>query len=92
MNTDQSILKGRKELEEKIITKAWADENFKNQLKTHPKEAISQFGVSVSQGTEVKVLEETSNVAYLVLPTEPDQNAHVLYNYQGGCGKFTGTC
>ncbi|SFH12078.1 NHLP leader peptide domain-containing protein [Desulfotomaculum arcticum] len=57
-----------RDLKEKIIQKARQDEIFKNQLLTNPHNAITRFGAHISKKVEVKVMEESARVAYLVLP------------------------
>lgn len=63
----------REELEKEIIKKAQADENFKKSLMEKPHETIAQFGVRVPAAVEVKVVEESAKVVYLVLPVNPDE-------------------
>lgn len=58
----------RKELEEQLIKKAQADKDFKKALVDNPKEALGQLGVQVPEEVEVKVVEESAKVVYLVLP------------------------
>ena len=38
-----------------------------------PHEAIAQFGVQVPEEVEVRVVEESANVVYLVVPVNPDE-------------------
>ena len=64
----------RKEFEKQIIKKAQADNEFKKALLGNPKETLqTQLGVQVSEEVEVKVVEESSKVVYLVLPVNPDE-------------------
>jgi len=64
---------GRKELKEQIIKKAQVDQEFKKALIENPKGAIGQLGVQLPEDVEVKVVEESAGVVYLVLPVNPDE-------------------
>ncbi len=52
-----------------IVAKALEDEGYREQLLANPKHAIqAAFGKELPLGLEVRVVEESSNVVYLVLP------------------------
>ncbi|MGI6648793.1 MAG: NHLP leader peptide family RiPP precursor [Bacillota bacterium] len=70
--TTKSILEHRKELEAKVIEKAWADENFKKELMADPHQVLAQFGLHLPRELEIKVLEESAKVVYLVLPVNQE--------------------
>ncbi|HPZ43894.1 MAG TPA: NHLP leader peptide family RiPP precursor [Bacillota bacterium] len=74
----------REELEKKIIKKAQSDHNFKKFLMEKPHEAIAQFGVQVPEEVEVRVVEESANVVYLVVPVNPDELTDELLNAVAG--------
>ena len=60
------------ELRDQIIQKAWTDPEFKKQLLSNPESAIKDaFGVDIPKGYKLKVLEETEDTYYLVLPQSP---------------------
>lgn len=62
-----------KQLREQIIEKAWSDNAFKLQLLADPKSAIQkEFGIDIPAEINLKVLEETDDTFYLVLPKKPD--------------------
>ncbi|MCL6612921.1 MAG: NHLP leader peptide family RiPP precursor [Peptococcaceae bacterium] len=63
----------RQEFEEQIIKKAQSDEDFRKALKDNPKEALGQLGVQLPAEIEVKVVEESPEVLYLVLPADPGE-------------------
>ena len=63
----------REEFEKEIIKKAREDKEFKKTLVENSKEALGQLGVQVPEEVEVKVVEESSKVVYLVLPANPDE-------------------
>ncbi len=62
-------------LETRVITRALQDESFKQQLlsgSVAAKAAIEQeIGQKLPQDLQVKVIEETANVSYVVLPKMP---------------------
>jgi hypothetical protein len=65
--------KTRKGLEAEIIAKAWEDEQFRQELISNPKEAIAKtLGTKLPKNQEVRVVQETPNNLYLVLPVKPD--------------------
>jgi len=52
-----------------IIAKAREDDDYREQLLANPKHAIQQaFGKELPLGLEVRVVEESAGVVYLVLP------------------------
>ena len=63
----------RKELEEQVINKAQSDGAFKKALVASPKAAIEQMGFKLYEDLDVKVVEESADVMYLVLPSGPDE-------------------
>ena len=56
-----------------IIAKAWTDESFKQRLLMHHKKTCEEYGVQVSS-RELKILENTQNTTYFVLPEKPKGN------------------
>lgn len=67
----------RKEIEEQIITRAWQDESFKQELLSNPKAAFEKEGIPLPEGIEVRVAEESPNTFYLVLPVKPSEAAEL---------------
>ncbi|MEH1847367.1 MAG: NHLP leader peptide family RiPP precursor [Nostoc sp.] len=63
----------RKDLEARLIAKAWKDESFRQALLSdNPKPAISEvIGTEILEGVEVEVVEESPSKVYLVLPMNP---------------------
>lgn len=55
-----------------IIARAWTDEAFKARLLREPATVLRENGISVPDGVEVRVLENTKKVFHLVLPRRPD--------------------
>lgn len=66
MSADQPT---RRDLEDKLVAKAWADEGFRERLKTDPRTAVAEeTGITVPESITVEVLEETADKAYIVIP------------------------
>jgi hypothetical protein len=92
----------RREFELQLIEKAWKDEAFRQALVTDPQGVVErELGGQLPAGLQVKVLAETSDTFYLVLPANPDRApAGQLTDQQleavaGGWTGFTacaGTC
>jgi hypothetical protein len=60
---------GRRDLEDKIVARAWADEDFRERLKSDPRTAVAEeTGITLPEAIEVEVLEETPEKGYLVIP------------------------
>lgn len=59
----------RRDFEEKLIIKALEDANFKQKLIKNPRAVIAyELGTQLPANIEVKVLEETEHILYIVLP------------------------
>ena len=59
----------RHELEAQIVARAWADEGFRERLRSDPRGAVAEVtGVEVPESIEIEVLEETPEKGYLVIP------------------------
>ncbi len=72
----EPIPKTRKDLEAEIIAKAWEDEQFRQELISNPKEAIAKtLGAKLAENLEIRVVQETPNNLYLVLPVKPDDTS-----------------
>lgn len=56
-----------------IVTKAWADEQFKQRLLADPASVLKENGVTVPAGLTVNVIENTDVVYNLILPLKPRQ-------------------
>ena len=60
----------QQKLWEKIVAKAWADESYKQQLLANPATVLSAEGMALPAGVQIKMVEATDKVAWLVLPTQ----------------------
>lgn len=64
-----------------VITKSWTDQAFKQDLLANPKAVIEkEFAKNIPEGLEIQVLEETTNILYLILPRLVD-DLHFLANF-----------
>jgi hypothetical protein len=69
----EQIPRTRKDLEAEIIAKAWGDERFRQELLSNPKEAIAKtLGAKLAENLEIRVVQETPDNLYLVLPVKPN--------------------
>jgi broad-specificity NMP kinase len=59
----------RSDLEDRLVARAWADEEFRERLKADPRTAVAEeTGITLPEAIEVEVLEETPEKGYLVIP------------------------
>lgn len=54
-----------------IVARAWADEEFKSRLMSHPKAVLREHGLEMAPEVEVKVLEDTDKAVHFTLPVNP---------------------
>lgn len=52
----------------KIIAKAWADDDYKQRLISAPAQVLAEEGIDVPAGMRFEVVESTPTKTYLVLP------------------------
>lgn len=55
----------------KLVAKAWEDEAFKAELLSDPMKVFKENGIEVPGGTEVKIVENTTDTMHFILPPEP---------------------
>lgn len=58
----------REIMTKEIVSKARHDKEFKKLLLENPKEAVKQVGLNVPDHVDLRVVEETGGVCYIVLP------------------------
>jgi hypothetical protein len=58
----------REIMTKEIISRAKHDKEFKQLLLENPKEAVKQVGLNVPDHVDLRVVQETGNVCYIVLP------------------------
>ena len=67
---------GPEEVRRTLIERSARDENFRRRLLDDPKGTVEQeFGTRLPEGIEIRVVEETPNVVYLVLPPKESASA-----------------
>jgi hypothetical protein len=68
--TEASSGSSRAEVERRMINRSMEDEEFRQRLLDDPKGTIEQeLGSRLPEGVEVRVLEESAQTIYLVLPS-----------------------
>jgi Nitrile hydratase, alpha chain len=61
---------GRAEIERTLVQRSLQDEDFRRRLLDDPKAAVEQeLGKRLPEGVQVRVVEETAETIYLVLPS-----------------------
>ena len=61
---------GRAEMERRMINRSMEDEEFRQRLLDDPKAAVEQeLGSRLPEGIEVRVVEETADTVFLVIPS-----------------------
>jgi nitrile hydratase alpha subunit len=77
-----------------LIAKAWTDDGFKRKLVADPAVALKAEGFEVSPDVDVRVVENTDKVYYLVLPARPSHELsdEDLENVAGGWGDSACSC
>jgi hypothetical protein len=71
MPNDPAIAKQKAQSLGRVIARTWTDEAFKKELLADPVRVLAANGVTVPAGTNVKILEDSNAINYLVLPTKP---------------------
>ena len=81
------------ELKTQILTKATEDGDFRTQLIANPKAAISaETGVTIPEGFDVAVHEDSATTAHLVLPPSPALTEADMKAIAGGSHDAYGSC
>lgn len=55
-----------------VIAKAWADPSFKERLLQQPTEVLKENNITLPEGAEAKILEDTASIKHFVLPAKPE--------------------
>ena len=72
---------GRSEVERRLIEKSLQDDAFRRRLMEDPKGAVEEeLGTRLSEGVQVRAIQETADTIYLVLPprAETEQSSAEL--------------
>lgn len=56
----------------KVVAKAWSSESFKEKLISEPKAVLEENGINIPAGLEIKVVEQTKELVYIVIPFKPE--------------------
>jgi hypothetical protein len=68
--TESSGGGGRAEVERTLVQRSMEDEDFRQRLLDDPKGAVEQeLGSRLPEGVEVRAVEESAQIIYLVLPS-----------------------
>jgi hypothetical protein len=69
---NEQTMSRRESLADQVIDRAGRDPQFRSELLRNPTETVEQeLGVGIPAGMEIRVVEETASLLYLVLPPEP---------------------
>jgi hypothetical protein len=86
----------RTEVERRLINRSLEDEEFRQSLLADPRAAIEQeLGSRLPESVEVRAVEETPEIIYLVLPSASrvgrggELSDQELEDVSGGTGAFT---
>ena len=86
----------RRDFELQLIEKAWKEDAFRQALRSDPQGAVERaLGGKLPAGVQVKVVEESADTFYLVLPASPDAAPSSELSDQEldrVAGGWTGTC
>ena len=54
-----------------LVAQTWTDDSLKQRLIAHPESVLKEHGIELPPGVEVRVVENTDKVNYLMLPSRP---------------------
>jgi hypothetical protein len=75
------------------VAKAWSDEEFKQRLMTDPAAVLAEYGVEAPAGIELRIVEDSEQVRYLVLPPSPSGDlSDEELSCSIGLDSFSGMC
>ena len=78
-------MKSEQELREHVLTKATADEGFRERLVADPKGTVEQeCGVQFPDGYQLEVHEESATTTHMVLPASAKLSERELEAVAGG--------
>ncbi|QFY43233.1 NHLP leader peptide family natural product precursor [Candidatus Methylospira mobilis] len=77
MNSDSEALENnaiqQAEKIQEIIAKCWADEDFKIRLLANTVKTLQEENIDVTEGVNIKAVENTESVFHLVIPAKPNE-------------------
>ncbi len=71
METNQEQLQAYAKQYGQVVARAWADDDFKQRLLADPAAVLQAEGMAVPPGVELRAVENTDKVTYLMLPPKP---------------------
>ncbi len=71
---------------EKIIAKAWADEDFKKKLISNTDSVLKDEGIEIPKGIQMKAIEEPANTKFFIIPLKPDNIEGINNVEERTCG------
>lgn len=57
-----------------LVARAWAEEDFKQRLLSNPMAVLKEEGITVPEGLQIKVVENSDTVFHFILPQRPVNN------------------
>ena len=57
-----------------VVARAWIDPKFKHRLLQHPTEVLHEMGIKLPHNAHPKVVENTHEHIYFVLPEKPKED------------------
>jgi hypothetical protein len=85
-STDDSAAVG------KVIARAWSDGDYKARLVANPKSVLTEAGIVIEDGPELRAVEDTDDVRHFVIPVAPAEgelSEDALEQVAGGTTKVT---
>jgi hypothetical protein len=58
---------------QQIIAKAWSDDDYKQKLLSETAATLLAEGIELPAGVELKIVENTPQITYFVLPQKPSK-------------------
>ncbi len=79
------------EMRKQLIAKSTDDLAFRSRLLAEPRAVVEEeFDITVPEGMDVRVLEDSPQAVHLVLPPEPKLNMQDMRQTTGGTGMPSG--
>jgi hypothetical protein len=76
----------------KVIARAWSDDDYKARLVANPRSVLTEAGIEIEDGPELRAVEDTVDVRYFVIPVAPAEgelSEDALEQVAGGTTKVT---
>jgi Nitrile hydratase, alpha chain len=76
----------------KVIARAWSDDGYKARLVANPKSVLTEAGIVIEDGPQLRAVEDTADVRHFVIPVAPAEgelSEDALEQVAGGTTKVT---